>query len=286
MDSELALLLHLQKLALSSPADQSALATVAPEALIADALAGLLAERELQQLQDMLARISTGTVSAAEAWSLANDLARAIKAKSTHADQIAARSALNRMLEDMFMLRFIAGSQLVGHIDLRIKSVKLFDYIPRLAIDPAPGTPATVIIGALSQTISQPDITVSSKNDSYIERRTEIVYGGRSPYPRLNLNTRSRRGALDVKNERFDWIQRPFPEYDLEICTFQERRVGSIQTRPCELPYTVEGQKLSITIPKQADTSILETTILDEKRNPLICCVRFIIAQEAITHQA
>jgi hypothetical protein len=286
MDSELALLLNLQKLALSARADQSAIATVAPEALIADALAGLLAERELQQMQNMLARIGAGSIGAAEAWNVANNAASALKARAGHADQAAARSALNRMLEEMLRLRSIADSQLVGHIDLQITSVKLFDYVPRLAIEPVPGAPATVIIGALPQAISQPDITVSSRHDSYIERRTEIVYGGRLPYPRLNLNIRSRRGRLDVKNKRLDWIQRPFPEYDLDICTFQERRIGSIQTRPRELPYTVEGQRLSITIPQQADTSLLETSILDEKQTPLIRCFRLITAQEAIAHQA
>lgn len=286
MDSELALLLNLQKLALSSPVDQSAITAIAPEPLIADALAGMLAERELQQLQDLLARLGAGNIGAAEAWRLANDLVPAIKARSAQADQIAGRSALNRMLEEMFMLRSITGSQLVGHIDLRIKSIRLFDYIPRLTIDPVPGTPTTVIIGTMPQTLSQPDITVSSPHDSYIERRTEIVYSSRSPYPHLNLNTPSRRGALNVKTKRLDCIQHPFPEYDLEIYTFQERRVGNIQTRACELPYTVKGQKLSITIPRQDDTSLLETSMFDEKRNPLLHCVRLMIAQKEITHQA
>jgi len=286
MNTALALSLNLLALSVPVPADQHALAMVPPGECIADALAGILSQRELQQTKDMFVQVGSGDTSAAAAFRFANDLARAIKAKGTQPHQIAAVSSMNRVLEDIVLLRFIISSDIVEYIDMRPESLGLFHYIPILNIEPALGEPAVTIIGTLPQSIVKQDIPATSKSDSYIERGTEIIYGSKIAYPRLNLKLRSRRGRLDMKNSRFDWHQRPFPEYDLEICTFQERLLGSIQTRQRDLPYTVEGKKLRITIPKEADASLLETSILDENRKPLAHYVRLAIAQESVMRQA
>jgi hypothetical protein len=286
MNSALALPLHLLELSLSDLVARPALAMASAEELTKNMLGEVLSEQELQTTKDMFAQASSGTIGAAAIFRSINNLAWTIEKKGLQPSQIAASSAMSSLLKDIRMLRVISRSQFVDHVDIQLENIALFQYISSMDIEPALGEPEMVIIGALPQSVIKHDITVSPKNDTYIERRTEIVYGSTLPYPRLNLRLRSRRGSLDVKNARFDWPQRPFPEYDLELCTFQERLMGSIQTRYRDLPYTVVGKKLSITIPKEVDTNILETSILDEKGNALLRCVRIVTVQEALVRQA
>jgi len=281
MDSALALVLNLQKLSLYSPAAQSALATARPEDIVADTLGRLLAEHELQQAQNIFRQIGSSAISAAAAFQFTGGLARAIREKEKQSHQIAASSMINRVLEDILMLRFIADSQVIDYIDFRPKNIELFHYISKLDVEPAPGEPAVVLVGTLPRSIVKHDITASLKNDSYIERKTEIIYRGAPPYPRLNLKLPFRCGSRDIKKvPRFEWIQRHSQEHDLEVYTFQERLIGSIQTRDIELPYTIEGKKFSITIPKQEDTLLLETSILDQRRNPLTRYIRVAVAEK------
>jgi hypothetical protein len=280
MDSALTLLLNLQKLSLSPPADQSILAIVPPEDLAAEALAGLLSEQDIQQVQDMCSQLGSGKLSAAEGFSRANTIARVIREKERNSSQKLASSTLNRLLEDILLLRFAADTQVVDFIDLRPESIEFFRYITTVQIDPAPGQPTAVIVGLLPQSIGQQGITTGLKSDSAIERRTEIVYNGASPYPRLNLNLPSRRGIFEFRNKRSDWVQRPFPEYDLEVYSFQERLLGSIQTRYPNSLDLIMGKTFSITIPKQEGIVLVETSFLDPAHRPLARYIRLAVAEK------
>src|SRR5262245_25339004 len=101
MDSALALLLNLQKLSLSAQVDQSVLATVPLEDLVAEAFAGLLSEQEIQQVQDMCGQVGSGELSIAEGFGLANTIARIIREKEQQPSQIVVSYNLNRLLEEI-----------------------------------------------------------------------------------------------------------------------------------------------------------------------------------------
>ena len=272
MDNLLTLLFSLLRIADLSHGDESILTLASMNDIIADVLSEALSEEERQHVMDTLLEVSGNDISAASAIERINNIAHMLRVKGVNSERFRTRSiSINKILDDLLALCSIISSRSIGHVDVTITNIDLFNYIQKIHIEPENDRPYIVVIGAVSK---QHDMLINLGNNSYIERKTKIIHDRTSPYPRLNLTTPSKRPSSNWRHRRFDWLQRGSAEDDLDVYTYQERWVGSISTRELGLPYTISGKRLNFIIPEQAGTTLLATSIRNEKGTALMHCIR------------
>ncbi len=272
LDHLLTLLFSLLRIADLPRDDDFILMLASIEEIIAGVLSESLSDQERQYVISTLLEVIGKDISIASAIERINTTVYMLRGQGINGKSMQVKGiSINHILEDLLALYAIVNSHSVGHADILMTNINVFNYIHKIRIEPENNNPYTVIIGTLSE---QQDMLVSLSNNSYIERRTELIHSSTSPYPKLNLKTPSKRRPANWRSRRFDWLQRGLPEDDLEVYTYQERRVGNISTRELNLPYIISGKKHQIIIPEQVGTALFETSIRNEQGTVLMHCIR------------
>jgi hypothetical protein len=266
MSGLLTTLIDIVRLAAVCNEDQSALKVAPARAILADICAPYLSPAQIEQLADALVACAEGRSDTLPSL----DAIEPALVGAEIEDRLSRASlALNELLALHYALRTGAGK--LAH--LKITGTYLFDYLQECYIDPAPGQPSVVLIGAWLP--PQGEVTVELNPRDRLLGGVAISYRRHSYYPYLTLWLESSSVQEQWTGDRANYMHQAGSQYDLTL-SHRGKILGTLRTCFLNLPYTIEAPRLGITVSDTAEINLLETSILDTKTNKLATYLRVV----------
>jgi hypothetical protein len=235
-----------------------------------------LEQSDREELTALSQSVAEGTPAATMLATLTR-IAQTISAQLDEQPQLARQiDERHAVLTAIQAIHTLAGDDAPDRIDIQIDALTLFDYIEQIYITSTQTEPSMLDAATSSTTDDKPDtilvatqpdrdVSVTFKGHHYIERRTTITYQHGQRHPRLQVRM-PMKSAIDQRPyERTHWIQKATSAYDLDLYTYQNRRMGHIETRPIAVPARISGQRLSLIFRLPTDTHMIETSLLDDQ---------------------
>lgn len=263
--------------------ERSTLVVVPMAEVWAAALADLpLEQSDREELVELSRRLANRTQIAAILATL-NRIAQTIIAQIDEQPQLARQiDERHAVLTAILAIHTLASDDATDRIDVRIDSLALFDYVEQIYIKATQTEPGTLDAAPSSATDDKPDtilvvarpdreMSVAFKGHHYIERRTTVTYRHGQRHPQLHIRTPTKSAIDERPYERKHWIQKTSSAYDLDVYTYQNRRMGRIQTRPISTLSRIAGQQLGLTFSLPVNTQLLATSLLEGQRELTQC---------------
>jgi hypothetical protein len=261
------------------------------KALINDILPGVLTSAQVDEIAQLGLQITTAREEVPASLHrmqrvseiISNQLTDGASMRVLDKDRL---KPIEQAFDFLLMLNHALTSKSILSIDLHSTQIAPFRYVESLRIDPNQGDPLISFVGplphSLGQSSSQADLTDADRS---IIDKTDIIYYSHTPIPHLNVRGRCRWSSgqrLDLNPS--DVPQRPFPSGDLDVFNLVGKHVGWIRTRSINLPHTISGKQLRLTIPQQPDAVVFETSLFDHDGKLSARSLRLFQASEGDTH--
>lgn len=256
------ILLRVVQLSLLAPSSRGS-AEVAPlRDMLAATFARLFPGQARGPFDDLLAPIEPEHTSPA---ALLIRLLEQLAARPAGPPDEGALNSVSDALDMALALVAAHSTSSVAHLAVRLSNAAVFDYLAALTVEPRPGEPPVVIVGAVPPSLGRFAVKLPGRQLQL--RKTTVAYGRSGIYPSLDIALPSACVDGGLQLNRTAWLQREHADARLELFTHELRPCGRISTMRATLPYTVEGARLGVAL--EAGFAVLTTHILDAAEREL-----------------
>ena len=257
MDSLVKLLLNALNVATMCRGPQ--LIVLPPEDILATVLAGSPLAEEQEQIARIIVTVAGGQISTAAGLPHLLDMVQRCEPEDSQLAPFKDRRRAAATLDQLLMLNALLDHNCALHSSLVFDDSAMFDFIQSLTIEPAAGSPATVLAAQIAARSGEMPLTM----DSALLRRITVTYRRDTLYPALTVKIPSTTPGAPRQGTRLNWEQRDTHADDLNLYNFNHRPLGQIITRRARPPYEIHGRKLALLFPAHSDVEFLVTDVID-----------------------